>query len=111
MTKSGRKRLNFAEKYGEVIRSGKKRSTVRLKTRLQPGDIVDIYAGNSYMGTAKIVDIRMKRYGELTEIDARTDGFRDLKELKAALKEHYGYIPQDTFITIIYFSMNRTHQG
>ncbi len=98
-----RKRLNFDPEYLELLVNGEKKSTIRMRTRLKPGDVVDVYAGDSYVGMAKILEVRLKKMSQLTERDAKIDGFKNLKDLKKALKKHYGYIPDNTKLSIIYF--------
>ncbi len=105
-----RKRLNFDSEYLELLVNGEKRSTIRLKTRLRPGDLVDVYAGESYVGIAKILEVRSKKMSELNDRDARVDGFKSLKELKKALKKHYGYIPDNTRLSIIYFKFHNVKE-
>ena len=98
-----RKRLNFDPQYVDLLRNGEKKSTVRLKTKLKPGDLVDVYAGERRIGVAKILEVRFKKLSELTDTDAKIDGFKSLKDLKKALKRHYGYLPDNTKLSIIYF--------
>ncbi len=48
----------------------------------------------------KITKLTVKAFGELTDDDARNDGFRSAQELKKSLQEIYGFIRDDEFVSI-----------
>ena len=83
------KALTFAKIYKERILSGKKSSTVRLRSTLKKGEIVDIVIGGERIGKAKILSVRKVLVRDLTNKDAMRDGFRDKRSLLKALKRHY----------------------
>ncbi len=84
------KHLEFKEKYEELLRSGKKRATIRLQCPFRKGQEVFVHCGGRIIGTAKIIDVREKRLEELTEEDARDDGFQSLEDLLKEIKKLYG---------------------
>ncbi len=95
--------LKFRKKYREKIISGEKMTTIRLETRLKPGDTVLVKAGNETIGTAKIIGVTDRKLKDLTEEDAGLDGFRSLKELKAELKDIYGPLDEETTLKLVRF--------
>jgi len=99
--------LRFKKKYGEKIKSGEKKTTIRLSTKLKPGDTVKIFAGEESLGKARIISIKRKRMSELTERDAERDGFNSVDELRRALKKHYRNISERSFVSIIEFNLMR----
>lgn len=100
-----RKLLNFKKEYKDKLISGRKRSTIRLRTNLKEGDEVEIFSGGFKIGVARIVSVRSKSISELTDEDARKDGFRNKHELLKALRKHYGELKSDERVHIIGFEV------
>lgn len=75
------------KEYFEAIRSGAKRTTLRYwrTCRLRPGS-VHLIPG---LGRVRIDAVRIVQWPQLTDDDARADGFADLSALKAALERLY----------------------
>ena len=84
------KHLEFKRKYAKLLLEGKKRITIRSRTNLREGDEVYIHCGGRIIGKAKIVSVIRKRISELTEEEAKLDGFESLDELLKEL-EKLGY--------------------
>ncbi len=101
------KKLKFDAKYMSRILSGSKTTTLRLgrKEEYTPGDIVEVYVGDSFIGLAKIKSIRYIRWNELTEEDIRKDGFTSKEDLKKDLLQYYGDFPNDAEFTLIEFEL------
>ncbi|AAL80593.1 ASCH domain-containing protein [Pyrococcus furiosus DSM 3638] len=101
------KNLKFDGRYKDDIISGKKRATIRLgrKINLKPGEEVLVHAGGYVLGKARIIRVETKKVEELTDEDARKDGFRNKEELIKALKEHYKFVRPDSPATIVEFEM------
>lgn len=99
------KALTFAKIYKERILSGKKSSTVRLRSTLKKGEIVDIVIGGERIGKAKILSVRKVLVRDLTNKDAMRDGFRDKRSLLKALKRHYSNITEDSTVYLISFDI------
>ncbi len=95
--------LKFRRKYKDKIVSGEKTSTIRLETRLKPGDTVLVIAGSETIGTAKILGVTDRKFKDLTEEDAGLDGFRSLQELRAELKDIYGPLNEETTLKLVRF--------
>ncbi len=100
---AGRKPLNFSKEYRDKILSGLKSSTIRLKTSLKPGEIVEVNVGGEKIGTARITMVERKKLYELTDADAQRDGFKNRRELLKALRKHYGRMSKDTDVYILGF--------
>lgn len=101
------RRLNFAKEYKKKIKEGLKRQTIRLSTSLKEGDRVEVVTGGEVLGIAKITKVERKTIGELTNEDAKRNGFENLAQLVKALKRHYGKINNKKEICVISFEMER----
>jgi len=101
-----RRKLMFKKEYSEGIVKGSKTSTIRLSSSLKKGDEVEVVAGRVRLGIARIEGIEVKKVHELTDEDARTDGFENKEELVKALKKIYGKrITDKTEVKLIRFRM------
>ncbi len=106
MVNSKVKKLVFKQEYCQDILEGKKRSTIRLTSNLKKGDIVEIRAGWIKVGTAIIEDVMDKEIRELTDEDAKLDGFSSKDELIKALKRIYGKkVSENTKVKLIRFKL------
>ena len=101
------KHLEFDGKYADAILRGKKRATVRLGRRpnLREGDTVLIHAGGYALGKAVIERVESKTVKELTDEDARLDGFSSREELIKALKEHYRHVTDNSPAHVVVFHL------
>ncbi len=101
------KRLVFKLQFAERILSGEKTSTIRIKSGFKVNDIVDVYVGSARVGKAVIRRIIRKKISELSDDDARRDGFRNRDELIRELSKLYGRraISQDREVYIIEFKL------
>jgi len=99
------KTLNFSKEYKNAILSGRKTCTIRLKTKLKAGDKALIIAGGERLGIAKITSVRRKKLSELDMEDVKHEGFRSLKELRRALRKHYGELDSATPVSVIRFHL------
>ncbi len=84
------KHLEFKEKFMDLLRSGKKTATIRLQCPYKKGQEVFVHCGGRIIGTAKIIDIEEKRLDELTDEDAKADGFESREELLEEIRRLYG---------------------
>ena len=101
------KRLNFTKEYKKKIKEGLKTQTIRLSTSLKEGDVVEVVAGGEVLGTAKITRVERRTLEELTDDDARKDGFENVAQLIKALRRHYGKISNDREVYVIGFELRR----
>lgn len=73
--------------FFEPIRSGEKTTTLRYWQRrmVRPGSLHTVPG----LGKVHIDEAGTVEFGDLTDADARADGFKDLRTLKAALHDLY----------------------
>lgn len=105
------RRLNFAKEYKKKIKEGLKRQTIRLSTSLREGEKVEVVAGGEVLGIAKITRVERKTIDELTDEDAKRDGFENVAQLVKALRRHYGRISNKKEVCVIGFEMERREDG
>jgi len=101
------RRLSFSGEYGEGVASGVKTSTIRLRRQFRVGERVEVVAGEQLVGVATVKAVDAKRVVELTDEDARRDGFADRRRLLGALEKHYGGLHGETAVYIIRFELRR----
>ncbi len=96
--------MMFSKKYLKELLSGSKLTTIRAgNIKYKPGDVVLVYCGGLVLGRARILRVERRKLIDLTEEDARRDGFSSLHELLKALKQHYPNIRRDTPLVLIEF--------
>ena len=93
------KHLEFKRRYAKALIEGKKRLTIRKWTNLKEGDEVLVHSGGKIIGKAKISSIQKKHVSEITDEEAKLDGFKDAEELRREI-ERMGY---DGEVYLIYF--------
>ncbi|MEM4424527.1 MAG: ASCH domain-containing protein [Candidatus Nezhaarchaeales archaeon] len=101
------KRLNFSKEYKRKIEKGLKKQTIRLSSSLKEGDRVKVVVGGEILGIARITKVERKALEELTDEDAKKDGFESLAQLIKALKKHYGRISSKREVCIIGFELEK----
>jgi hypothetical protein len=82
--------LKFKGKYKDWIISGRKKSTIRMETSLNPGDLVCLEAGEERIGEAIIREVRELSLEEIDDDLAREDGFKSVDDLINELISIYG---------------------
>lgn len=97
-----RKCIRLKAQYFPLVEQGLKRSTIRAGMKPQPIGPADLIAGEKCI-SVDITAVELKRFAELTEKDAKTDGFQTLAELKEALTGFYPNISVDDFVSILHF--------
>lgn len=93
--------------YLDLIRSGRKTATVRIRNVAQPEQTI---AFTNYRSTvyATCTDVVPRTIDTLTNADADADGFEDVHALRAALLEHYPTLTPDDRVWVIRFA---AHSG
>lgn len=99
------KKLSFSKEYKKKIERGLKRQTIRLSSSLKEGDRVRVVVGGKFLGIARITRVERKVIEELTDEDAKKDGFKNVLQLVKALRRHYGKISSKKEVCIIGFEM------
>lgn len=98
------------EGYESAIRTGEKRQTIRIDDPFRPGpaDLVFEKDSGAVVSAAAIVtDVRSVPRSELTDDDAKRDGFDTLKDLNAALDQHYPGLQASSTIDIVTFTVSK----
>ena len=100
--------LLFKKRFLEAIRSGEKTQTVRCWPfrRMRPGQRSYI-PGAGYIDVTSVDEVALD---ELTEQDARRDGFADLVGLRAALEEIYSEAQQQQRTFRVCFRLLDDHE-
>ena len=93
--------LMLKREWGELLLEGRKRATIRLGVvRPKYGELI-VHSGGRPIAKVRVRAVRVKRVGELSDDDARLDGFGSREELLEALRRAYGSISMDDIVTII----------
>lgn len=103
-----RKFMLIDEAYKSRILRGEKTTTIRFgEYEAKPGSEVYlvITPSDTAVAKVKITKVRKKKVKELTNQDAKKDGFRDVKELVGALNKIYGELHGDDEVTVIEFEV------
>jgi hypothetical protein len=91
--------------YVNDILAGRKRATIRLGVvRLRYPELI-VHGGGRPVAKVKVLSVRYKKVSELTDEDAVKDGFKTRDELIEALKQTYGDVKPDDYVTIIEFEV------
>jgi len=99
------KHLMMKSDYADLVLEGKKKSTIRLgKVQVNSKEFF-INSGGKIIAKAVVRDVIYKRVKELTDEDARLDGFRNKEELVRELRKHYRDLKEDDLVTIIVFDV------
>jgi hypothetical protein len=93
------KHLEFKGKYAKALIEGRKKLTIRKLTNLKEGDEVLVHSGGKIIGKATVKTIERKHVSEITDEEARLDGFRNTEELRAEMRK-MGY---DGEVYLIHF--------
>jgi len=100
------KHLQFLKKYKNDLLSGKKRVTVRItKPNLRKGDVFIAHCGGKVIGKFKVTDIYVKKLRDITDEEAKLDGFSSKEELIRELRSYYRNLSEDKEVVIIRFEL------
>ncbi|MGC9072098.1 MAG: ASCH domain-containing protein [Acidilobus sp.] len=101
------KTLKFKRRYLDKILEGEKRSTIRLGRVVVRGRLITIVGDGRPIALARIDEVIYKKVKDLTDEDARLDGFKGLAELFRELRKIYGDFTLEDDITILRFTLVR----
>jgi len=90
--------------YVDDILSGRKRATIRLgRVEVKYSELI-VHGGGRPVAKVRVERVQYKRVSELTDEDARKDGFKNVAELLKALEKVYGRrIKPEEVVTVIEF--------
>lgn len=106
------KTLKFRRELSDLILSGKKDATWRLfdDKNLATGDIVDLLVWETLekFATARLVEVREKRMGELVETDFQGhEKFADSSHMYLTYSAYYGRpVNADALVKIVRFVLS-----
>lgn len=108
MKKFIRRYIMVKGKFAKLILIGKKTTTIRLGRVVPKSNEVIIHSSGRPIAEAKIKNVIYKKVKELTEEDAKRDGYSSLQELLDDLRNIYKVIinPDDD-VTIIEFEVTK----
>jgi len=87
--------------YADKLLTGSKTTTIRLGIVKPKYSEVIVHGKGRPLAKARIKSVTYKTVGELTDEDARRDGFASRAELLRALERVYGKVRPDDKVTII----------
>ena len=93
--------------YIDAILSGRKRATIRLGIVKPKYERVMLHGGGRPVAIVRIEKVVHKKVRELTEEDAKLDGFRSKRELLRELHRVYGKVSPEDYVTILYLTVER----
>lgn len=96
--------LRLRPEYFTAVRRGEKRSTIRAGKRLLRRGSLVLESDNGRL-TVQVTGIKYKYFQELTDEDARLDGFADSQALRKTLYSFYPNLCERSIVTIIYFRL------
>ncbi len=103
--------LRFKKRYLAMILEGRKRGTIRLGRLRVRHRVVTIVGDGGPVAVARIDDVVHKKVRDLTDEDARLDGFNGLAELFRELRRIYGDFTLEDDVTVIRFTLLRLLGG
>ncbi len=92
-------------KYVEAILSGRKRATIRVGIVKPKYNELIIHGGGKPVAKVRITNIVYKKVRDLTDHDAKLDGFNSREELLRELERVYGFVKPEDNVTIIEFEV------
>lgn len=96
------------EGYEESIRSGEKQQTIRVDDPFREGSAQIVFekeSGEVVTIQAQVTSVASAQRSELSEKQARNDGFGSLSELQEALDTHYPGLAADDKVDIVEFKL------
>ncbi len=100
------------KEYAELVLSGAKTTTIRLGVVRPKRKLVLLHSSGRVLAELEITGSEVKRVRDLTDEDARQDGFQDRRQLIEHLNRIYGRrLKDDEKVTIIRFRVARRIEG
>ncbi len=92
-------------RYVDLILSGRKTATIRLGVVKPKYEEMIVHGGGKPVAKIRVKRVVVKRVSELTDEDARLDGFETKDQLLEELRKHYGGLSDNDRVTIIEFEV------
>jgi len=93
--------------YIEKLLNGEKRATIRKGIVKPKYSEITIHAGGKPVAKAKIARVYFKRLHELSDYEAKLEGYTSREELIEELRRVYKDIRDDDYVTIIEFEVTQ----
>jgi hypothetical protein len=98
--------LYFHPDYLDAVRAEQKTTTVRFRDPVETGPVSLVFELDDEVALPGVVtQVTAKTIAQLSESDARADGFRNLAELHDRLRFHYPQIEPTDTIAIVHFRL------
>ncbi|MDI9646295.1 MAG: ASCH domain-containing protein [Archaeoglobales archaeon] len=100
-------KINFDPDFVPLILSNKKKTTLRKGIKSYPvGQLVELTVENSKsFAVARIKKVVVKRLKEISDEDAKLDGFESKEDLVRTLRRIYGDVKDTEFFTVVHFEV------
>ncbi|MHC1636950.1 MAG: ASCH domain-containing protein [Candidatus Nezhaarchaeales archaeon] len=97
--------------FADLVLAGIKTATIRLGVVKPKKRQVLLHSGGRVLAELEITDVEVKKVRELTDEDAKQDGFQSKQQLIENLEKIYGRLRPDDNVTIIRFRVLRRIEG
>lgn len=91
------------QEFWPLVKSGKKRITIRRFAKFSPGEEILIHTGGKIVGRARVVAVYKKKMEDIGEEEARKEGI-SLSKLRKLLERTYGKDPNQE-LTVVEFDL------
>jgi len=104
--------MMMKKEYAELVLAGAKTATIRLGVVRPKRRRVLLHSGGKVLAELEITGVEVKRVRDLTDEDAKQDGFQDTRQLIEHLEGIYGRrLGEDEKVTVIRFRIARRIEG
>ena len=97
--------LMLKGRYVDAVLEGRKKATIRKGLVKVKYEELIVHGAGRPVAKVRVRDVIYKRLSELTDDDAKLDGFKSKEELLRELERTYGRLRPDDVVTIIIFDV------
>lgn len=91
--------------YAEKLLKGEKKTTIRKGVVKPKYNELIVHAGGRPIAKVRITNVYHKKLKELSDYEAKLDGYESLDELLKDLRSVYGDLSKDDYVTVIEFEV------
>jgi cytidine deaminase len=100
-------RLRFRSTHLRAVRNGDKRMTMRFNDPVQVGPALLVFEFDDEIALpGRITSTMAKPVGEITDLEAREDGFASASEVLPAMRDYYPDLVADDELVLVRFQVN-----